>query len=95
MSFSVALPLWRPGFYRTSSGEEVDLVLERGRKRLAFEIKASLSPHLSRGFPGSLDVLKPEHAWVVCPTDETGYLIGPRVRVVGIDECLKELEDLA
>lgn len=92
---TAALPLWRPGFYRTSSGEEVDLVLERGRKRLAFEIKASLSPHLSRGFPGSLEVLKPEHAWVVCPMDETGYPLGPRVRVVGIDECLKELEDLA
>jgi predicted AAA+ superfamily ATPase len=90
-----ALPLWRPSFYRTSSGEEIDLVLERGRKRLAFEIKASLSPHLSRGFPGTLEILRPEHAWVVCPMDAPGYSIPAGARVLGIGECLKELEDFA
>src|SRR5512140_1261618 len=45
-----ALPLWQPTFYRSSSGEEIDLILDKGRRRLAFEFKASLSPHLSRGF---------------------------------------------
>jgi predicted AAA+ superfamily ATPase len=86
-----ALPQWRPAFYRTSSGEEMDLVLERGRTKLAFEIKASLAPHLSRGFPGTLEVLKPERTWVVCPMEEEGYASGSRVRVVGIDECLDDL----
>jgi predicted AAA+ superfamily ATPase len=86
-----AMPLWRPGFYRTPSGEELDLILELGQKRLAFEIKASLSPHLSRGFPGTLDALKPERVWIVCPMEEKGYANGPRARVVGIGECLDEL----
>jgi hypothetical protein len=90
-----ALPLWRPSFYRTSSGEEMDLVLERGRKRLAFEIKASLSPHLSRGFRGTLEILRPERAWVVCPMDAPGYSIPAGARVLGIGKCLKELEDFA
>jgi predicted AAA+ superfamily ATPase len=88
------MPMWRPGFYRTSSGEEIDLILERGQKRLAFEIKASLSPHLSRGFPDTLDVLKPKKTWVVCPMDGPGYPIRPGVRVVGIRECLDDLTAL-
>ena len=65
-----AKPRWRPSFYRTSSGEEIDLVLERGRKKLAFEFKASMSPKLSKGFKGTLDVLQPDHTWVVAPVEE-------------------------
>lgn len=62
---------WRASFYRTSSGEEIDLILERGRKRLAFEFKASMSPRVSRGFSGTLDVLQPDRAWVVAPVSES------------------------
>jgi hypothetical protein len=87
-----AMPLWQAGYYRTSSGEEIDLVLERGRRRLTFEFKASLTPHLSRGFPGSLDALKPERAWIVCPTLEPGYPDRSGARVVGMEECLQDLE---
>jgi uncharacterized protein len=89
------MPLWHPSFYRASSGEEIDLILERGQRRLAFEIKASLSPHLSRGFPGTLETLKPWRAWIVCPMDEPGYLDRSGARVVGIRECLKDLEALS
>lgn len=64
-----AKPDWRPSFYRTSSGEEIDLILERGRKRLAFEFKASMSPKVSRGFKGTLEVLQPDHTWVVAPVE--------------------------
>lgn len=90
-----ALPLWQPSFYRTSSGEEIDLIMEKGRRRLTFEIKASLSPRLSRGFPGALDLLQPEKAWVVCLMTETGYPTRNGARIVGIEECLKEIEALA
>ncbi|MEN6490240.1 MAG: DUF4143 domain-containing protein [Smithella sp.] len=86
-----ALPLWQPFFYRTSSGEEIDLVLLKGQKRLAFEIKASLTPHLSRGFADTVRVLKPERTWVVCPMTDPGYPIASGARVSGISECLKEL----
>lgn len=87
-----ALPGWRPGFFRTATGEEIDLVMERGRKRLAFEIKASLSPHLSRGFPASLAAVKPDRTWIVCPMEDGGYPSSPGVRVTGIGECLDELK---
>jgi len=64
------MPGWRASFYRTSSGEEIDLILERGRKRLAFEFKASMSPKVSRGFIGSLDVLNPDRSFVIAPVPE-------------------------
>jgi predicted AAA+ superfamily ATPase len=85
-------PLWRPAFYRTSSGEEIDLVLTKGDRRIAFEIKASLSPHLTRGFPDTLAALQPERTWIICPMTDPGYPIRDNVRVVGISECLGELE---
>ena len=86
------LPLWQPFFYRTSSGEEIDLVLTKGRKRLTFEIKASLTPHLSKGFSDTMAALKPERTWVVCPMTDPGYPIQSGARVVGINDCLKEMD---
>jgi uncharacterized protein len=86
------LPLWKPSFYRSSSGEEIDLVMDKGRHRLAFEFKASLSPHLTRGFPGTLEVLQPERTWVVCPMTDPGYTLRSGIQVTGIRECLKKIE---
>jgi len=86
----VALPEWRPGYYRTSSGEEMDLVLEKGMRRLVFEFKASAAPHVSRGFAGSLKVLAPEQTWIVCPVEQ-GYDYRPGVRVVSPREVLREI----
>lgn len=86
-----ALPAWRAGYYRASSGEEIDLVLERARRRLAFEFKASAAPQLSKGFRGTLAIIKPERTWVVCPLDTIAYSIGENIRVTGIKEVLRDL----
>lgn len=85
------LPLWQPFFYRTSSGEEIDLVLVRGKKTLIFEIKASLTPHLSKGFADTIKTLNPEHSWVICPMTDSGYPLQSKSRVIGISECLNDL----
>ncbi len=84
-----ALPNWQPSFYRTSSGEEIDLILTKGRKCLAFEIKASLSPHLSKGFPETIEALKPDQIFVVCLMTDPGYPIRNGAKIVGIRECLE------
>lgn len=89
------MPDWQPFYYRTSSGEEIDLILVRGKNRLAFEIKASLTPHLSRGFADTIKALKPDHTWVLCPMTGTGYPISSGARVLGINECLGELSRLS
>ena len=64
------LPGWQPGFYRTSAGAEVDLILERGRRRIAVECKASTVPTVSRGFWTALEDLGIDEAWVVAPVAE-------------------------
>ena len=84
------MPAWRASFYRTSSGEEIDLILEHGRKRLAFEFKASMSPKLSRGFPDTLSVLQPEHTWIVAPVPEP-YPKRSGVTVSNIKRVLQDL----
>lgn len=88
---TAALPRWRASFYRDSNGQEVDLVLERGARRLAFEFKASLSPELTCGGKAALELLRPSQAFVICPMAEDGYELAPGVRVCGIEEALRSL----
>ncbi len=60
-------PRYEASFYRSSSGAEVDLVLERGEKRIAIEIKSSAAPKVTQGFYESLKVINPSKAFVVAP----------------------------
>jgi uncharacterized protein len=65
-----ARPGWQASFYRTTAGAEIDLVLERGRRRVAVECKAATVPTVSRGFWTALDDLGVDEAWVVAPVAE-------------------------
>ena len=58
-----------PSFYRSSSGAEIDLVLEKGQSKIAIEIKSSSAPSLTQGFFEALKVIKPEKALVLAPVD--------------------------
>jgi len=66
-----ANPGWQPFFYRTAAGAEIDLLLVRGRRRVAIECKASMAPKLTRGFWTALDDLNVESAWVIAPVEES------------------------
>jgi predicted AAA+ superfamily ATPase len=63
-------PEYEPYFYRTSSGVEIDLVLEKGKKRIAFEFKSSKSPSPSKGFYQALKDLSISRAYIISPVDE-------------------------
>src|SRR5208282_1460667 len=56
---------WEVFFYRTSTGAECDLVLQRGRRRVAIECKVSTAPELTPEFHRAIEDLKPEATWVV------------------------------
>lgn len=60
---------WKPYFYRSATGAEIDLILEKGQRRIAFEIKASTSPQVKQSFWNSLDDLKIKEAWIIAPVD--------------------------
>jgi uncharacterized protein len=58
-------------FYRSSAGNEVDLIVETLKKgTIVFEIKRSLSPSLSKGTYAALDDIAPKNAYLVYSGDE-------------------------
>ena len=80
-----AAPDWQASFYRTAAGAELDLVLQRGRRRVAIECKASSAPKLGRGFWTALQDLSITEAYVVAPVTEA-WPLEPRVRVIPVGD---------
>jgi uncharacterized protein len=64
-----SLPDWQPFFYRTSGGDEVDLVLEKGNSKIVVECKASSAPQLTKGFWNAIEVLQPDNVFVIAPIE--------------------------
>ena len=76
-----AYPGWKTSFYRSASGAEIDLILEKGRRRIAVEVKASTSPEVKRSYWNALDDLNVDEAWIVSPVREAyPYKRGVSVR---------------
>lgn len=80
-----------PGFYRTSGGAEVDLVLELpGGKRWAVEIKRSPDASPSRGFHEGCSDLEVAQGWVV--HSGTGrHPLRDGVQSIGLRDLMAEL----
>ena len=74
-------PLTTAGFYRTSAGAELDLVVEQAGKRIGFEIKLSTAPTVSRGFWNACEDLGVSQAYVVAPVLEP-YPLAENVEVI-------------
>lgn len=81
-------PQWALSFYRTATGAEMDVVAERGGRRIGFEIKLSSAPSLSKGFWSAMKDLHLEQAYVVAPV-ETGYPISEKVEVLPAKDLAK------
>ena len=75
-----ALPDWSAFFYRTSHGAEMDLILEKGNRRIGIECKASSAPRVSRGFWNVVEDLELENLWILAPV-QAAYPIKQNVVV--------------
>lgn len=74
------------GFYRTSNGAEVDLLLDMpGQGLWAVEIKRGAVSKPRRGFYSACEDLQPARRWLVHPGTET-YPLGDGVQAVGLRE---------
>jgi predicted AAA+ superfamily ATPase len=82
-----SMPGWKASFYRSSGGAELDLILERGRRRLAFEFKASSAPSAGKGLYSAMADLEPEHCFVV-GFIEGSYPLARNVSACGLRECI-------
>ncbi|MFT4035050.1 MAG: ATP-binding protein [Patulibacter sp.] len=58
------------GFYRSSGGAEIDLVLTwPGGETWAIEIKRTATPSVGRGFRSAVDDLQPARSFFACPVE--------------------------
>ena len=57
-------------FYRTAAGAELDVVVESGQHIIAFEIKFSVAPKVSKGFWQSLKDILPQKTYIVAPVQQ-------------------------
>jgi predicted AAA+ superfamily ATPase len=87
------LPDWTASFYRSSSGSEIDLILEKGKKRIVVECKVSTSPSLNRGFWNAINDLKIKEAWIIAPVKDS-YPLENGVKVAPLQEFIDFLESL-
>jgi predicted AAA+ superfamily ATPase len=86
---------WKTSFYRSSTGNEIDLILEKGQKCIAIECKASTSPKPTKGFWQALEVVQPDKVFVVAPVEDS-YYIKNKVLVCNLNHLLDtELKSLA
>jgi hypothetical protein len=69
------------GFYRTSAGAELDLVVEMSDKKIAYEIKLASTPKPSKGFWNACEDLGVHQAFIVAPM-RTSYPIASNVEAV-------------
>ncbi len=83
-----------PGFYRTSGGAEIDLLLELpGGERWAIEVKRSRAAKPGRGFYEACEDLKPAKRFVVHSGPDR-YPIGEQVEAIGLRELSDHLSRL-
>lgn len=77
-------------FYRTSSGNELDVIIQTPTKRIAVECKASTAPQLSKGNWEAMADVAPDEIFVIAPI--TGrYYLKEKVLAIGLQEFLDEL----
>lgn len=86
-------PPWQLSFYRTASGAEMDVVAERGKQKIGFEIKFASAPKLGKGFWSALSDLKLDRAYIIAPIDN-GYPLANDVEVVPATELVNVLQSL-
>lgn len=80
-------------FYRTSSGAEVDLVLEVGSALFALEIKSGLQAKPSRGFYSAIDDISPDRAVVVHRGDDS-FSLSEDVQAMSLPATLEWFQGL-
>ena len=93
---AAAPPRTRSGFYRTSAGAEIDLVLKLpgGRGTWAIEIKKGLTVSSSKGFHHARADLSPARTFIVHAGEER-YPVADDAEAIGLREMARLLAELS
>ena len=79
-------------FYRSSHGNEIDLVIGDGTSRIAVECKSTLSPNLTKGNYSAIKDIQPSGTFVVIPAKK-GYPLKKGIDVVSFPEMIELIPD--
>lgn len=85
-----SLPRWQFYFYRTKSGAEIDLLMIKGLRRVAVEIKVGKSPTLTKGFYTAAEDVQAKEKYLIAPVD-SAYTIKGNVKVMHLSNFLKTM----
>lgn len=77
-------------FYRSATGDELDLLIEKGDRTIAVECKASSAPQVTKGFWRAIETTKPDKTYIIAPV-ATSYIYKKDVEVCGLSEFIKKL----
>jgi predicted AAA+ superfamily ATPase len=77
-------------YYRTQAGSELDLVIEKGIKRIAIEIKLSTSPQVKKGFWQAIQDIDATEAYVIAPVNQS-YVLRDGVMVISPLDFLNQV----
>ena len=80
-------------FFRSATGEEMDLIVQKNGRVVAIECKASTAPQIAQGFWNAVDIIRPDKTFVVAPV-ERKYEIHENVDVVNLGDLLLSLYDI-
>lgn len=88
---SVDVPAY---FYRTATGDEMDLILDFHGKTIAIECKASSAPKPSVGFFKAIDVIQPYKTFIVAPLSGESYSLKEHVTVTSLHHLIAYLKKM-
>ncbi len=80
-------------FYRSAIGEEIDLILENGRTKVAVECRRSSAPTLDAGFFRACETVGVDRAYVVYP-GSMRYPLGNGVEAVPLQEAMQLVKNV-
>lgn len=80
-------------FWGTHGGAELDLVVQRGRRRIGFEFKRTTAPRTTRSMHHALEDLELDRIDVVHAGSDT-FPLGERFRALALARLLEDLEPL-
>ncbi|WP_425636985.1 ATP-binding protein [Algoriphagus yeomjeoni] len=80
------------GFYRTSGGAELDLVLSLNGEIWAIVIKRTLSPKLSKGFLNAVEDISADHRYFIYAGKDE-FPLGENTRAIGLSGFMKMIKE--
>jgi len=78
------------GFYRSSGGAEIDIIVAGKKGPVAIEVKRSSAPKVSRGFLSACEDIAPVSAFVVYPGRDR-FPLGNGIHAIGLSDLIYAL----